>query len=106
MFPLSFSKAALDQFTKCIALELAPKKIRVNAINPAAIRTPIYRTLGISGSEEQEMFDTYESRYPIGRIGEVSDTSAAIEYLTGDSASFITGVCFPVDGGALAAGFD
>lgn len=100
------SKAALDQFTKCIALELAPKGIRVNAINPAAIRTPLYRALGMSSDEEQEIFDTYKSRYPVGRIGEVSDTSAAIEYLTGDSASFITGSLFPVDGGALVAGFD
>lgn len=100
------SKAALDQFTKCISLELAPKGIRVNAINPAAIRTPLYRKLGIDSNEEQQLYDLYKSRYPLGRIGEVSDTSAAIEYLTGDSASFITGALFPVDGGALAAGFD
>lgn len=100
------SKAALDQFTKCISLELAPKGIRVNAINPAAIRTPLYRKLGIDINEEQQLYDLYKSRYPLGRIGEVSDTSAAIEYLTGDSASFITGALFPVDGGALAAGFD
>lgn len=100
------SKAALDQFTKCISLELAPKGIRVNAINPAAIRTPLYRKLGIDSNEEQQLYDLYKSRYPMGRIGEVSDTSAAIEYLTGDSASFITGALFPVDGGALAAGFD
>lgn len=100
------SKAALDQFTKCISLELAPKGIRVNAINPAAIRTPIYRKLGIDSDEEEKLYDSYKSRYPMGRIGEVSDTSAAIEYLTGDSASFITGTLFPVDGGALTAGFD
>lgn len=86
------SKAALDQFTKCISLELAPKGIRVNSINPAAIRTPLYKTLGIDGKEEQELFDAYKSRYPMARIGEVSDTSAAIAYLTGDAASFIAGV--------------
>lgn len=85
------SKAALDQLTKCSALDLAPKGIRVNSINPAAIRTPLYRSLGIDSKEEQEMFDTYKARYPMGRVGEVSDTNAAIEYLTGDSASFITG---------------
>lgn len=101
------SKAALDQFTKCISLELAAKGIRVNSINPAAIRTPIYRTaLGIDDEEEQAIFESYKSHYPIGRIGEVSDTSAAIAYLTSESASFITGVLLNVDGGALIAGYD
>lgn len=100
------SKAGLDQFTKCAALDLAPKGIRVNAINPAAIRTPLYQKLGIDSNEEQVIFDSYKSRYPMARIGEVSDTSAAIAYLTSDSASFITGVLFPVDGGALTAGYD
>lgn len=64
----------------------------VNAIQPAAIRTPLYQKLGLDSKEEQEMFDLYKSRYPLGRIGEVSDTSAAIAYLTSDSASFLTGV--------------
>lgn len=100
------SKAALDQFTKCTSLELAAKGIRVNAINPAAIRTPLYRALGIDSKGEEALFDSYKSRYPVGRIGEVSDTSAAIAYLTSDSASFITGVLLPVDGGALTAGYD
>ncbi|XP_031638525.1 uncharacterized protein LOC116350753 [Contarinia nasturtii] len=100
------SKASLDQFTKCVALDLASRNIRCNAINPAAIRTPIYRTLGIDSEEEQAIFNTYQSRYPLGRIGEVSDTSAAIAYLTSDAASFITGTLLNVDGGALVAGFD
>ncbi|XP_055312296.1 uncharacterized oxidoreductase TM_0325-like [Sitodiplosis mosellana] len=100
------SKAALDQLTKCSALNLAPKGIRVNAINPAAIRTPLYKALGIDSKAEQELFDSYKSHYPMGRIGEVSDTSSAIAYLTGDSASFLTGVLLPVDGGALTAGYD
>lgn len=100
------SKAALDQFTKCISLELAPKGIRVNSINPAAIKTPLYQKLGIDSAAEQELYDSYKTRYPMGRVGEVSDTSAAIAYLASDSASFITGHLLAVDGGALTAGFD
>lgn len=73
------SKAALDQLTKCSALDLAPKGIRVNSINPAAIRTPLYQKLGIDSKEEQEMFDTYKSRYPMGRIGKHS--SNKVKYL-------------------------
>lgn len=58
MLAYCVSKAALDQATKCMALDLAPKGIRVNAINPAAIRTPLYQTLGITAAEEAELFET------------------------------------------------
>jgi len=93
------SKAALDQFTKCVALDLAPKGIRVNSINPAAIRTPIFGKIGWTSSQVEE----FAATHPIGRIGEVSDTSDAIAYVASDSASFITGILLPVDGGWLAA---
>lgn len=99
------SKAAVNQFTKCCALDLAPKRIRVNAINPVAIRTTFFDTNGICNAEETEkFFDSFKDIYPVGRVGETSDTSAAIEYLCGDQASFITGHLLPVDGGALTAG--
>lgn len=99
------SKAALDQFTKCSALDLASKKIRVNSVNPSVIRTPIFETLGILSEVAEHMFGEFEKRYPVGRIGEVSDTSAAIAYLADNNlASFITGVLLPVDGGACVAG--
>lgn len=100
------SKSGLDMLTKCLALELAPKRIRVNSVNPAAIKTPLFKTMGIDNEAEQELFKAYQEKYPLGRVGEVSDTSAAIAYLASDSASFITGVLLPVDGGALTAGHD
>lgn len=91
----SVSKAALDQFTKCSALNLASKGIRVNSINPAMIQT---RQTDPSDIEEA-------SKYPINRIGKVSETSEAIAFLANDkSASFITGLLLPVDGGCLVAG--
>ncbi|XP_037043478.1 3-oxoacyl-[acyl-carrier-protein] reductase FabG-like [Bradysia coprophila] len=95
------SKAALDQFTKCIALELASKGIRVNSINPAMIRTPILEKTGISAEEADQRMEAGKDMHPLGRIGEPLDTSEAIAYVASDSASFITGVLFPVDGGFL-----
>lgn len=95
------SKSALDQFTKCVALELAPKGIRVNSVNPGVIDTPIFQTMGIDQETAKQYFDVAKKSYPLGRVGDVKDTSAAIAYLASDSANFITGVLFPVDGGKM-----
>lgn len=95
------SKAALDQFTKCAANDLAPKGIRVNSINPAMIRTPIFGKSGLSTEETEKLMEMGKSTHPIGRIGETLDTSAAIAYVASDSASFITGILLPVDGGFM-----
>lgn len=99
------SKAALNQFTKCAALDLAPRGIRVNAINPVVIRTPLFESSGfVTADTAEQFFDSFKSSYPVGRVGEVSDTSNVIEFLTKDTASFLTGILMPVDGGALTAG--
>lgn len=100
----SMSKSALNQLTKCCAIDLASKKIRVNAINPAMIRTPIFEALGLDSTGTEKLFENSVGQYLVGRIGEVSDTSAAIEYLASDSASFLTGLLLPVDGGATTTG--
>lgn len=93
----SISKAAVNQLTKSAALDLASKGIRVNAINPAAIRTALYETNeGITREQAEAFFESFKTSYPLGRIGEVTDTSAAIEFLIGDSASFITGMLLQV----------
>lgn len=94
------TKAALDQFTKCSALDLAPKGIRVNSINPAGVRT-----FQLNSGQHEQMMESFKTMYPIGRIGETSDTNAAIAYLADDTkASFLTGILLPVDGGALVGG--
>ncbi|XP_055312049.1 uncharacterized oxidoreductase TM_0325-like [Sitodiplosis mosellana] len=100
------SKAALDQFTKCSALDLAPKGIRVNSVNPAAIRTGFIEVcMGAQKEDATKMYDGIGSIYPVGRVGEVADTSAAIAFLADDkTASFLTGILLPVDGGSLVAG--
>lgn len=97
----SMSKAALDHFTRLVAVGLAPKRIRVNSINPAAIRTPIFETVGITAESFAAIEEESKQTYLVGRIGEVSDTSSAIAYLASDSSSFLTGITLTVDGGSL-----
>ncbi|XP_062526038.1 3-oxoacyl-[acyl-carrier-protein] reductase FabG-like [Bombyx mori] len=96
------SKAALDQFTRCVALELAPKGIRVNAVNPGVILTGIH----LKGSMSQQEYEIYlekcKSTHALGRTGETKEVSSVITFLASDSASNITGVTIPVDGGRHA----
>ncbi|XP_054161129.1 glucose 1-dehydrogenase 1-like [Oppia nitens] len=96
--PYCMSKCALDMFTKCLALELGPKGVRVNAINPGAIRTP--------RDEETDKFlvDHCQKSYPLKRIGEVEDIAETAAFLCSSAASFITGVVLAVDGGAMLCG--
>lgn len=99
------SKAALNQFSKCAAMDLAPRGIRVNSVNPGVIRTPIHETFLGSVENADRFMEEYGKRYPVGRAGEVADTSAAIAYLADNNvASFLTGLLLPVDGGAVVAG--
>lgn len=100
MMSYCMSKAALDQFTKCSALDLAPKGIRVNSILPSAVRTGIFEAYGMSEDQYNQSLKDREATYPLGRVGEVSDTSSAISFLADNNlASFLTGVLMPVDGG-------
>ncbi|XP_055325833.1 uncharacterized oxidoreductase TM_0325-like [Sitodiplosis mosellana] len=101
----SISKAALDQLTRCCALDLASKGIRVNAVNPAVIQTPIFQKVGMTDEMVEKLFEQVKSTYPVGRVGKVTDTSAAIAFLADNEiASFFTGINLPVDGGAMVAG--
>lgn len=79
--------------------------IRVNSINPAVIRTPIFQTIGLPTEVSEKMFEEYKTQYPVGRIGEVADTSAAIAFLADNKqASFLTGILLSVDGGSMLTG--
>lgn len=95
------TKAAMDQFTKCSALDLASRGIRVNSINPAAIKTRLFESYSSDQNQYEKRLEERKNRYPLGRVGDVSDTSAAIIYLANNNtASFLTGVLLPIDGGA------
>lgn len=99
------SKAALDHFTKCIAMEFAPKGVRINAINPGFIDTDIHITSGRCTENEYADVCEYQSKkHPIQRIGFTKDCVNAIAFLADDNASFITGIIVPVDGGLSTQG--
>lgn len=93
------SKAALDQFTKCIALELAPKGVRVNSVNPGTVITNIHLQSGMEADQYSAYLERCKSTHALGRVGNVAEVSSAILFLAGDTASFVTGTCLIVDGG-------
>lgn len=97
----SSAKAAVVNFTRCAAGELAHLRIRVNAIAPGAIRTPL---LHAGGAQKMEAMAKAKTPWP--RLGEVGDIAATAAFLASDDAEFITGQVIVVDGGALAAGPD
>lgn len=94
------SKAAIDQFTKCTALELAPMNVRVNAVNPAFIETNFHLRLGISPEAYEAFKERAKETHALGRAGTTDETSKAIAFLADNNqSSFITGTCLLVDGG-------
>ena len=89
------SKGAINSLVKVLALELAPKRIRVNAIMPGMIRTGMIDAYGLS---EEEMAAVVKG-YPLGRIGEPEDVANAAVFFLSDASSWITGANLVVDGG-------
>lgn len=89
------SKAGIIGLTMCLASQLAPDGIRVNAVAPATIDTPINANL--TPSEREAL----TQRVPLGRIGEASEVAAAIAFLASDAASYITGDTININGGVF-----
>lgn len=93
------SKHGVIGLTKAVALETARQGIRVNAVCPATIRTPMYERISGGGPEVEAQ---QAAAHPIGRIGEPEEVAAAVIWLCSDAASFTTGHALAVDGGDLA----
>jgi NAD(P)-dependent dehydrogenase (short-subunit alcohol dehydrogenase family) len=94
----STAKGGVHALTRNLAIEFAPEKIRVNAIAPAVVETPLFDTL--LTPEQLASFNTF---HPLGRNGQAQDITAAILFLADDAVSgWITGVVLPVDGGVTA----
>jgi NAD(P)-dependent dehydrogenase (short-subunit alcohol dehydrogenase family) len=97
----SMAKAGLHALTQHLAMELADHKIRVNAVSPAVVVTPIYGAF-IEPSKIEETLAGFNAFHPIGRVGRPSDIASAIDFLLSDETSWITGVVWDVDGGVMA----
>jgi NAD(P)-dependent dehydrogenase (short-subunit alcohol dehydrogenase family) len=93
------SKSALDQLTRCSALELAPKGVRVNAVNPGVVVTELHRQAGLDEKAYAAFLERSKTTHPIGRVGDPSDLAALITFLASDEASWITGATVSIDGG-------
>nr|BAN20682.1 hypothetical protein [Riptortus pedestris] len=96
------SKATIEQFTRCVALELAPNQVRVNAVSPGVIVTPIQKRGGLSDTAYVHFLEEAKATHALGRPGEVSEVAEAITFLASEKSSFITGDSLPIDGGRHA----
>jgi NAD(P)-dependent dehydrogenase (short-subunit alcohol dehydrogenase family) len=97
----SMQKAGLHALTHNLAIELAEHKIRVNAVAPAAVKTPALERW-VPKDEIDATLDTFAPFHPLGRVGTPADVANAVTYLLSDQASWVTGAILNVDGGVMA----
>lgn len=97
----SMAKAGLHSLTQHLAMELADYNIRVNAVSPAVVVTPIYGSF-IEEGKIEETLQGFNSFHPIGRVGKPEDIAKTIGFLLSDEASWVTGAVWDIDGGVMA----
>lgn len=98
----SMAKAGLHALTQHLAMELAPHGIRVNAVSPAVVITPIYGAFIEPEQIEATLTGGFDSFHPIGRVGQPADVAATIQHLLSDNTAWVTGAIWDVDGGVMA----
>jgi NAD(P)-dependent dehydrogenase (short-subunit alcohol dehydrogenase family) len=93
------SKAALDQLTRCAALDLAPKGVRVNAVNPGVVVTNLHRRGGMDEARYAAFLEHSKATHPLGRAGTPEEIAGLIAFLASPAAGWITGETMAIDGG-------
>lgn len=97
----SIANAGVHQMVKNLAIELSKDSIRINAVAPAVIETPVYGTF-LTPEQVAETLPTFNEFHPLGRNGQPEDVVSAILFLASEEAAWITGTVLPVDGGVMA----
>ena len=93
------SKAGLDQLTRCSALELASKGVRVNAVNPGVVITEIHKRGGMNDDAYAAFLEHSKQTHPLGRVGRPEEIADLVMFLASSRASWITGATYSIDGG-------
>ena len=98
----SMQKAGLHSLTQHLAMELAEHGIRVNAVSPAVVETPVYESVFGGKDEAHEALQGFHDFHPIGRNGTAKDVANVISFLLSEQASWVTGAVWDTDGGVMA----
>lgn len=93
------SKSGIDQLTRCTALELGPKGVRVNAVDPGVVVTNLHRTSGMEEERYKTFLEHSKTTHPIGRVGTPEEVAELILFLASARAGWITGNSVSIDGG-------
>jgi len=93
------SKSAVDQLTRCAALDLAPKGVRVNAVNPGVVVTNLHRRSGMKEEQYAAFLERSRETHPLGRPGRPEEIAELILFLASDQSGWITGETIAIDGG-------
>ena len=96
------AKAGVDALTRCLARDLAPDKIRVNAINPGVVETPIFETM-MPANAVNRALRGFADQTPLGRVGRPADVAALVLHLAGSASEWMTGAVVALDGGISLA---
>lgn len=101
-FAYGLSKGAVGQMAKSMALDLGPKGVRVNAVCPGTIRTPLTEAIFERMEDPDAAWEAEGETYPLGRVGSAEEVAEVVCFLASERARFVTGALWPVDGGLTA----